>query len=234
MIGIYKITSPSGKIYVGQSVNIEKRFIDYKYLKINQTRIFYSINKYGYENHIFEVIEECDIKLLNQRERYWQDYYDVLKKGLNCRLTKSSDKSGMFSEESKLKISKAKKGIKPIYKNPEQRAINISKALTGKKLSEAHIRSLSIGQTGLKRSPEAIRKSVLSRAGRKDNEITKKIKSEKQKGSQNSFAKIVLNFETGIFYETAIEAASSVGMSYGAFSHYINGRTKRKLPFIYV
>ena len=31
MIGIYKITSPSGKVYIGQSINIEERW--YKYNK---------------------------------------------------------------------------------------------------------------------------------------------------------------------------------------------------------
>jgi len=30
MIGIYKITSPSNKVYIGQSINIEKRFKSYK------------------------------------------------------------------------------------------------------------------------------------------------------------------------------------------------------------
>ncbi len=30
MIGIYKITSPTGRIYIGQSTNMEKRFVSYK------------------------------------------------------------------------------------------------------------------------------------------------------------------------------------------------------------
>lgn len=28
--GIYKITSPSGRVYVGQSVDIERRFAEYR------------------------------------------------------------------------------------------------------------------------------------------------------------------------------------------------------------
>jgi len=94
MIGIYKITSPSNKVYVGQSINIKKRFNQYekKQNVSEQKKLYNSFLKYGVENHLFEVIEECDIDLLNERERYWQDFYDVLKKGLNCRLTKSNDK----------------------------------------------------------------------------------------------------------------------------------------------
>ena len=95
MIGIYKITSPSNRVYVGQSINIKKRFTDYKYLKINQTKIFYSIKKYGYENHKFEVIEQCSVDLLNERERYWQDFYNSVELGLNCKLTKTLDRKSV-------------------------------------------------------------------------------------------------------------------------------------------
>jgi len=110
--GIYKITSPSNKIYIGQSININKRFNDYK--KVNcktQIKLYRSFKKYNIENHIFEIIEECLESELNTRERYYQDYYNVIgKNGLNCRLTKSNDKSGKFSIESRLKMSKLMKG----------------------------------------------------------------------------------------------------------------------------
>jgi group I intron endonuclease len=234
MIGIYKITSPSNRVYIGQSINIKKRFTDYKYLKINQTKIFYSINKYGYENHKFEVIEECPIYSLNERERYWQDFYDVLNNGLNCRLTTTNDKSGLISEESRVKISKSRKGIVPNYKDINLRNKRISESLTGKKLSESHIKAMSIAQTGLKRSAEAIKKSVEARVGRKDSIETRIIKSENQKGINNSFSKQMLNTETGIYYDTAKDAAFSLGWSYNRFNHYINGRTKKKLPFIFI
>ena len=39
-IGIYKITSPSNKIYIGQSINIERRFKEYKTLKNCKFQIF--------------------------------------------------------------------------------------------------------------------------------------------------------------------------------------------------
>jgi predicted GIY-YIG superfamily endonuclease len=43
MIGIYKITSPSGKIYIGSSKNIERRKEDYRYKRfkyqINQPKL---------------------------------------------------------------------------------------------------------------------------------------------------------------------------------------------------
>ena len=63
MVGIYKITSPSGRIYIGQSKDLNRRERDYqKYIKDSnsQVKLLASINKYNWENHIFEIIEECE------------------------------------------------------------------------------------------------------------------------------------------------------------------------------
>ena len=78
MIGIYKITSPSGRIYIGQSRDLNRRERDYqKYIKDSnsQVKLLASINKYNWENHIFEIIEECEFEQLNIRERYYQEFY---------------------------------------------------------------------------------------------------------------------------------------------------------------
>jgi len=94
--GIYKITSPSGRIYIGQSINIEKRFKRYENAKCyKQKRLYNSFIKYGVNNHSFEIILKCSIEDLNNKERYYQDLYDVTNKsGLNITLTKSNDKKG--------------------------------------------------------------------------------------------------------------------------------------------
>jgi group I intron endonuclease len=215
MIGIYKITNPKNKVYIGQSVNIIFRWKNHQNIKKSkdQPKLHNSILKYGIENHKFEIIQECLFDELNELERYYQELYNCIERGLNCKLTETSTKKAVFSNETKMKISKS---------------------LTGKKLSEEHKHSLSKAQTGLKRSKEAIEKSVKSRFGRKDNDYTRKIKSNMQKGKNNSFAKTLLNTQTGIFYETAIEAAESLGWPYGRLSHYLNGRLKNKTNLIYV
>lgn len=89
IIGIYKITNPKGKVYIGQSSNINNRKYFYKYLKCYKQPIIYSsLLKYGWENHQWDIIEECSWEQLNIRERYWQEYYDVIgPNGLNCILT---------------------------------------------------------------------------------------------------------------------------------------------------
>ena len=123
MIGIYKITSPTGKIYIGQAVNIEKRMNQYSriYNCKNQVKLFRSLIKYSFSKHIFEVVEECTIEVLNERERHWQDFYDVLgDRGLNCKLTNTKDKSGLYSKEAKENISKS---LKELYKTPKGKEI---------------------------------------------------------------------------------------------------------------
>jgi group I intron endonuclease len=108
IIGIYKITNPTNRIYIGQSIDILNRIKYYRNPNSckDQIKLWKSINKYGWDKHKFEIIEECGINKLNDRERYWQDFFDCLKNGLNCKLTTSTDKSGEVSEETKNRTSK--------------------------------------------------------------------------------------------------------------------------------
>lgn len=131
--GIYKITSPSKRIYIGQSSDLKERFRRYKHLYRSKslTKLYRSFLKYGIDNHTFEIIEECSIELLNERERYWQDFYNVnSKKGLNCRLTTTETKSGGLSEETKIKIGIGNKG----KVMSEKAKLRISQSKKGKKI----------------------------------------------------------------------------------------------------
>jgi len=71
--GIYKITSPSRRIYIGQSKHIEKRFYEHKFQPKNRnlSLIQKSIKKYGYDNHQFEIVEECKDFELDNKEIFW-------------------------------------------------------------------------------------------------------------------------------------------------------------------
>ena len=107
MIGIYKITSPSKRVYIGQSVDINKRIIKYKGLFCSsQVRLYNSFLKYGFNTHKIEILCECEIFELNEKERYYQDIYNCSgANGLNCSLTISTSKSGKQSKETLLKRS---------------------------------------------------------------------------------------------------------------------------------
>jgi group I intron endonuclease len=82
---IYKITSPSDRIYIGCTTNLKQRYDIYKREKCSTQPLLYnSLKKYGFDKHIFEIIEECDVKDLYNREIYWISFYDCFKNGLNC------------------------------------------------------------------------------------------------------------------------------------------------------
>lgn len=58
---IYKITSPSGRNYIGKTCNLKSRLNDYRSLSkaVNKQRIIVnSIRRYGLENHLIELLDE--------------------------------------------------------------------------------------------------------------------------------------------------------------------------------
>jgi group I intron endonuclease len=128
MIGIYKITSPTNKIYIGQSIDIDDRFRKYKNLNCTrQTIIYNSLKKYGWEQHIFEIIEECSADKLLERETYWKEHYKVLEvPSLCCRI---DGKGGYMNEETKAKIGLKHKG----KVMSDESKFKISEALKGRK-----------------------------------------------------------------------------------------------------
>lgn len=110
--GIYKITSPTNKIYIGSSVNIFNRIKYYKSLNCKgQIKLYNSLKKYGWLKHKFEVVEYCIESELYLKERYYGEIFNVLNgNGLNLILPKVGDYKVGVSEETRKKMSNSKKG----------------------------------------------------------------------------------------------------------------------------
>ena len=220
MIGIYKIISPTGKIYIGQSINIEKRKKYYNQGNCKgQIRLHNSIVKHGWINHKFEIIEECLETELNDKERYYQDLFECISsKGLNCRLTKSSDRSGKFSEESRIKLSISIK-ISLKNSNPERYKYH-------KNRTPEHLKNLSIANSGKKASKESKLKMSLSQ---------KNISPESRKNitESNAQRKIVLDIENGIFY-TVKELSEINGVNVKYYRNRFSGQLKNNTNYRYV
>lgn len=176
MIGIYKITSPTGRVYVGQSVNIENRWTHYKLLDCeDQPKLFSSFKKYGVENHNFEVKERCELDELNKRERYWQEFYNVIEEGLNCKLVRTKDKSGYLSKETRLKISRANKGKESSMKDKTH-----SEETKNKMSKSAKSRTQNLFGFFGKHSEESKRKMSESKKGRPAKNRRKIIQKDKE------------------------------------------------------
>lgn len=106
MVGIYKIQNKqNGKIYIGQSNDIERRIKEHcypsRYIQ-SQCPIDYAIHKYGKDSFTYEVVEECSIEELNDKETYWIAYYNSITSGYNCNYGGKQQSVGSFNGRAKL------------------------------------------------------------------------------------------------------------------------------------
>jgi group I intron endonuclease len=118
---IYRFTSPSGKQYIGQAVDFQKRYSTYKRRKQNSIgkKFWNAILKYdGIEN--FEVEILCKVvrlecvselkKLLDKLEIFFIKYYDTYNSGYNSTQGGEGSLGRITKEETKRKIGEANKG----------------------------------------------------------------------------------------------------------------------------
>ena len=89
--GIYKITNLQNKMcYIGQSANIAERWRQHIKRGVGaetatRNKLYTAMKAYGVENFTFEIVEECERSLLNERESYWQDYFKAKEFGYSIR-----------------------------------------------------------------------------------------------------------------------------------------------------
>lgn len=114
--GIYRIESPSGKIYIGQTAKFNKRTWYYKrgYCK-SQPILYKSIQKYGWDRHKCELIQELppDVSyqiMYEYEDLYITQYREVGYKLLNAR---EAGLCGSFSAEARKNMSIAQSGKIP-------------------------------------------------------------------------------------------------------------------------
>lgn len=192
VIGIYKITSPSGKIYIGQSVNCYERFKCYKrYACKSQSKLYASLKKYGSENHTYEILEECSIDDLSSKEKYYVDLFSSFNTDHGLNVRDGGGNRAKLSDDQKRKISNSLRGVKH---SPERIDKN-RKSQLGKKLSEEHKNKIRLNSKkpnlGKKASVETREKQRIAHLGQKNRlgknhtEETKSKLSEMMSGSKN-------------------------------------------------
>ena len=234
---IYKIISPSNKIYIGQTKNFRKRKSDYKKLRCkSQIKLYNSIQKYGWNHHIFEIIEEGleTIELTNEREKYWITFYDSFNNGLNCtiggswdynltdeqrknksEILKSRWESGEFTGSIGIPVSEERGKL--IWEKRKKNGTNVLSEETKKKLikynlnrSQKHIenhKQWAEKRKGYKVSEETKEKISLSLQDRFfSEEHRQKLKKN------NAKSKKVICLDNGIIYESAYEAERQLNL----------------------
>ena len=139
MIGIYAIQNcVNGKIYIGQSIDIERRWQQEKKMKKLNEHLLRAMKKYSVERFSFYIIEECIKEKLNEREAFYIKLYHSLNPEFGYNKTSGGDNAfsrpyQKLSDEHKRKISEANK-----HHRPTKEAIKKSVETRRKTLLEKH------------------------------------------------------------------------------------------------
>ena len=101
MIGIYKITNKeNGKVYIGQATDINRRLSEHK--KKRSITIDDYINVLGIDKFTYEIVEECSKEELDEKEKYYINFYDSQKQGYNIQAGGFNNSIGESNGRAKL------------------------------------------------------------------------------------------------------------------------------------
>lgn len=254
---IYKLTSPNNKIYIGQTVNYINRCRKYKCNAFDgQKKLWNNCQKYNWSPlDTIEIIEECDISKLNDREMYWIEQYNSFNEGLNCDKGGSSRNGFKHSEETKEKLrqhnlgkrhtEESKKKISETLKTITKDERSTWKTNKGKKLSDEHVEKIKEGK---KKNPYKMsdenRKRVsennignTNMLGKNHSDEAKRKISEAKKGKpiDRGHLKKIICVDTGEIYENQRIASEKTGQRIANILRSCNDLKRKcnKLKYMY-
>ena len=178
---IYKYTSPSGKCYIGQTMNEARRkqeFLgcsNYAGNKIDIAR-----KKYGPSNFSYEILYEAEddnmqtlMEELNYMETYYIGYYDSINNGYNISIGGQSLNGILLNEEAKQRMIKTLKEYYKTHPNP----------FKGHKHSEETKEKIRAKRKGI---PSPMKGKHLNLSEEKRKEISERVKKQVS-GKNNPF-----------------------------------------------
>ena len=206
MIGIYKITNKiNNKIYIGQSNDIKRRKNEHRCIEHETNKsLKKAYIKYGLENFDFEVLEECKLEELNDKEKYW---IELLKPQYNRTSGGDGSPNHKVSEETrKLLKQKGKEFWGNLNEETKQKIINqnLKGPAIGHKVSKETRKKLREANLGKVQSKETIEK-------RKKTMIEKKKNGYIQ--TNENHRKKVICIETGEIFNSLKEAIDKYNLS---------------------
>ncbi len=210
--GIYMWTSPSGKSYIGQTINLKRRYSNFLnfYNSYSGNKIDCARKKYNKpSNWKYEILEYCDIDELDMREQHYIELYNTMDNGYNSNSGGNSNKN--ISNETKQKISETHKGSgNPFYGKHHSFE-------TKQKYSETR-KGIGNNFYGKHHTEETKRKLRESNIGKYD-------------GEKNPNSKAVIQLsKNGEFiaeFSTMKEASETIGRSISSISSCCGNKDKR-------
>jgi group I intron endonuclease len=247
--GIYKIQSVvhPERIYIGSAVSVNNRWnchlCNLKLKKHSNKKLQNHYNKYGESDLQFSLLLGCDKKDLIKNEQYFIDsynpYFNICKKA-----------ESRLGVRGQIPWNKGKKRLQiPWNKGKKTGLIPWNK---DKKMTPEYCKIASESHKGIhpsKEQSEKQSKSLLKyyqfhpswMTGKKDSLETRKKKSEKALGNKRcvgtrNHCKKVIDNNTGIIYECALDAAKIAGIHKGSFVNMLNPNNhhKNKTTFSYL
>lgn len=152
--------SPTGKVYIGQSIDIEKRFKVYKRVKpcFAQKSLYNSFVKHGVAAHEFSILHELPYNVSDDILNTYEVLYISQFKSSGIKMLNMSNggrgRACAVSNETKEKIRKAHKGR--VFSEAHRENLRIVN--TGKKLSEEHKEKIRQAGYNFKHTEESKRK----------------------------------------------------------------------------
>lgn len=234
MIGIYLITNKvNGKKYIGQSVNIERRFSEHlrsgqpeKYSHKNErdinTPIHTAMQKYGVQNFSLTILEECEKNQLDEKEKYWISYYKSNEKqfGYNILLGGQANFSLKGEQHSQAKLSQKEVDIiKDLLKNSNKNLNDI--LLLFPFISKSTLSMINQGKTWIDENEEyPLRKLEMARRGSANG---------RAKFSEEQVMEIRKKYSLGVSPSELYSEYSKIA-SQSAISAILYGKTFKHLP----
>jgi group I intron endonuclease len=157
---IYRIKSPSGKIYIGKDEYFPSRMNSHRRIAENLRKVEYNspihraIRKYGWSAMVIEVVDQNakSVAELKRREKIWIRLHDSKRKGYNQTLGGEGTQGFNHSDITKEKLRQMKLGTK---------------------MPEDYCRLLGLRRLGSKHSEETKQKIAASNRGKIVADITK-------------------------------------------------------------
>lgn len=150
--GIYKIENiVNGKVYIGQSVDIEARWAVHKSTALkSQQPLYRAMRKYGLDNFVFSVLEETAPDILTEAEGRHMAEHRERGQLYNLAPAAGSTLGFRHSAESKEKMAASRRGI-PL---PDNVRAKLSEAQKASEATAAHCREMAAAKRGVPHTAE--------------------------------------------------------------------------------
>lgn len=239
MCGIYCIENIiDHKKYIGQSVNIERRFSQHKHLlkngKHENEHLQRAWDKYGNDAFNFYILQECAEEELDELEVNYINMFNSTDRDCGYNFESGGRKNKRLSEESKAKISKANKG----RKHTEEAKRKMSESRKGHYISPENIRKLTEGRRragfyadGLRRLSEFNKGKTLTEDTKRKisntlKGITRSEETKRKMSESHTNKRAVYCPQLDEYFESLKDVRRKYGIAHGNIEKCLRGERK--------